>query len=312
MSIKFHLPDSTSTVSFSIACADTFAAYPGLLREDVVIGSFFGCFPLVWNGGRMVMGRFYPDRAKTILDAYNSRGIPYRLTFTNPVLTEEELYNPDCNRMLDIADNGMNEVIVVSELLEKYIRQTHPNMKITSSTCKCIRDIEQVREELKKDYALVVLDYNFNNKINELEKLSPEERKRCEILSNPVCVPDCPRRAEHYAYIGRMQSEKLGRLRQLGTIDNAAFERLGIKEWECPHRRLDLFDGKEHPLRLTPRDIYEKFVPMGFENFKIEGRAANMMLLCEQVVRLMGKPECIDELRCRIMASVVEHPELNF
>ena len=231
----------------------------------------------------MILGRFYPDRAKAVIDAYNQRGIPYRFTFTNPFITEEYLDDPDCNTALEIADNGMNEVIVFSPVLEKYIRQTHPNMKVTSSTCKCIRDMNDVKAELAKDYSLVVLDYNFNNNFEELEKLTPEERKRCEILSNPVCVAGCPRRMAHYEYIGKMQLEKLGISKQYPALTPDICRRYGIKEWECEWRKFDPYGGKEYPLRVTPDLLYGKYVPMGFENFKLEGRSANMMLLCEQI-----------------------------
>lgn len=312
MSINFHLPDAPNTISLSIACADMAKHSPEYLRDGVRLASFFGSHPLLWNGGRMMMGRFFPDRAKTVIEAYNERGVPYRLTFTNPTVTEEHLDNPDCNLMLDIADNGMNEVIVYSEVLENYIRKTHPRMKITSSTCKCIRTIEEVKEELKKDYSLVVLDYNFNDRPDELMKLTPEERRRCEILSNPVCVPNCPRRAEHYEFIGKAHTEKLGLARQYAMLTPEIKDRLGIQEWDCPHRNLDLFDGKEHPLRLSADDVYEKFVPMGFENFKIEGRSANMMLLCEQIVRYMVKPEYIDRARVEIMMKALDLAYLNF
>ncbi len=310
--VKFHLPEANSTVSLGLAVADLLSTEPELFRDDIRIASFFGSPPLIWNGGRLMMGRFRPERYKAVIDAYNERGIPYRFTFTNPVITEEHLDNPDCNRMLNMADNGMNEVIVYSEILEKYIRQTHPKMKVTSSTCKCIRSIDDVKAELAKDYSLVVLDYNFNDKPGELEKLTPEERSRCEILSNPVCIPDCPKRAEHYKYIGQTMVDKLDIVKKYGAATPETLRRAGVAEWDCPHRALDLFDGKEHPLRLSADDIYNKFVPMGFENFKIEGRAANMMLLCEQIVRYMARPERIDEARVKMMASALEFSFLNF
>lgn len=54
-------------------------------------------------------------------------------------------------------------MLVVSPILEAYIRKNYPGFTINSSTCKEIRGIEGVNEELKKDYGLVVLDYNLNN-----------------------------------------------------------------------------------------------------------------------------------------------------
>lgn len=308
----FHIAEATSTISLNIALADTMRQYPEMFRDGVRIASYFGSFPLLWNGGRMILGRFYPDRAKAVLDAYNQRGIPYRFTFTNPLITEEHLDNADCNAVLDMADNGMNEVIVYSPILEEYIRKTHPKMKVTSSTCKCIRSIDEVKAELARDYSLVVLDYNFNNDFEELEKLTPEERKRCEILSNPVCVADCPRRAEHYAYIGKMQLEKLGIARQYPMLSPDICARYGIKEWECEHRKVDLFGGKEYPLRVTPELVYGRYVPMGFENFKIEGRASNMMQLAEQLADYMAKPEYKDRVRYYIMVAALDNSSLNY
>ncbi len=308
----FHIAEATSTVSLNVALAEAMIKYPELFRDGVKIASYFGSFPLLWNGGRMILGRFYPDRAKAVLDAYNQRGVPYRFTFTNPLITEEELDNPDCNAVLDMADNGMNEVIVYSPVLESYIRQTHPKMKITSSTCKCIRSMDEVKAELAKDYSLVVLDYNFNNNFTELEKLTPEERKRCEILSNPVCLPDCPRRASHYEYIGKMQLEKLGISRQYPVLTPDVCERYGIKEWECEWRKYNPYTSKPSPLRVTPDLVYGKYSEMGFENFKIEGRGANMVLLCEQIVDYMAKPECKDRLRYEAMHSAVANYGLNY
>ena len=117
----FHVAEATSTVSLNIALADALSQYPELFRENVKIASFFGSMPLIWNGGRMILGRFYPDRAKAVIDAYNQRGIPYRFTFTNPFITEEYLDDPDCNTALEIADNGMNlSLIHISEPTRPY------------------------------------------------------------------------------------------------------------------------------------------------------------------------------------------------
>ena len=70
---------------------------------------------------------------------FNSRGIPLRFTFTNPLIEEKHLSDKVCNDILKMADNGMNEVIVMSPILEQYIRENYPGYKITSSTCKQIR-----------------------------------------------------------------------------------------------------------------------------------------------------------------------------
>ena len=193
--LRFHLPECSNHASLNLTIAKLMRDKSPLIREDAQIASFFGSPNLIWNGGRMMLTDYHPAQYKELIKAYNAHGIPYRFTFTNPLITEEYLDDYDCNDMLDFADNGMNEVIVYSPVLEEYIRKTHPGMKITSSTCKCIRDINDVKAELARPYSLVVLDFNFNNDFEKLGMLTAEERKRCEILSNPVCRPGCTRRA---------------------------------------------------------------------------------------------------------------------
>ena len=99
------------------------------------------------------------------------------------------------------ADNGMNEVLVVSPILEEYIRKTYPRFKINSSTCKEIRDIDALNAELERDYYLVALDYNMNNQWDILKKVKKPEK--CEVLVNALCVPNCPRRGAHYKNVAQ-------------------------------------------------------------------------------------------------------------
>ena len=50
---------------------------------------------------------------------------------------------------------------------------------MTGSTCKEIKEINALNEELSKDYALVVLDYNLNNKWDFLSRI--ERKDKCEL-----------------------------------------------------------------------------------------------------------------------------------
>lgn len=306
--IGFHIAESTYTISLNLALADFMKEKPDYFREDFKIASYFGSPAVKWNGGRMILGRFYPDRTKKIIDGYNSRGIPYRFTFTNPSLTEADLEDADCNALLNMADNGMNEVIVNSPLLEDYIRKTHPNMKLTSSTCKCIRGIDELKAELARDYSLVVLDYNFNNDFEALEKLSLEERKKCEVLINSHCVPDCPRRKEHYKYIGDIQM----RIDEFKKMSAEEFNRQNIREWECKYREFNPYEGTPTSLQIDPEDVFGRYRDMGFENFKIEGRAINMMVLAEQMIKYLVKPEKKDAARYSLMIAALDYSYLNF
>ena len=59
---------------------------------------------------------------------------------------------------MKVADNGMNEVLLVSPILEEYLRANYPGFKLTSSTCKEIKDMGKLNEELKKDYNILYED----------------------------------------------------------------------------------------------------------------------------------------------------------
>ncbi|MGN1101827.1 MAG: hypothetical protein ACI4RG_06510 [Huintestinicola sp.] len=305
--VKYHIAESEKSVSLNLAVADIFRTRPELFRDDIQIASFFGSPSVMWNGGRMLIGPYNFFKTKAIVDGYNSRGIPYRFTFTNPCLTEESLKDKECNELLNIADNGMNEVIVNSPILEEYIRKTHPNIKMTSSTCKCITDIDELKAELAKPYSLVVVDFNFNNEFELLKKLTPEERKRCELLINAHCVPGCPIRKDHYQYIG----EAMLRIHEIRNMTDEERAKAGIKEWECEYKVFNPFNGKRTKREILPDDVTGKYAEMGFENFKIEGRASNLMVLCEQIVQYMAKPEKKDELRYMLMISALKFNYLN-
>ena len=82
-----------------------------------------------------------------------------------------------------VGNNGMNQVLVYSDDLEDYIRKTYPDYKVLSSTTKRILSVDRLMEEMKKDYYLVVLDYDFNHDEKVIEKLTPYA-DRIEILTN--------------------------------------------------------------------------------------------------------------------------------
>ena len=69
-----------------------------------------------------------------------------------------------CNLIMRLADNGMNQVLVNSPVVEQYIRDNYPSFPLISSTTKRITDTKELISELGKDYRLVVLDYDLNNR----------------------------------------------------------------------------------------------------------------------------------------------------
>lgn len=295
MEIYYHIPDFLRHFKLNILLIDYMKKFPEYFHDNVKVGSVYGTFPTsLWNGGRYFEGTIDPRVISEILIQFNGRGIPCRFTFTNPLLKEEHLNDKFCNSVMKMADNKINEVIVASPLLEEYIREKYPSVKITSSTCKQIEDFDKLSEELEKNYSLVVLDYNWNNEFDVLEKMPHKEK--IEILVNACCIPHCPRRKEHYENIG------------INHIKCAEFhEKYGAKapfkldEFKCDQMKLHLYDTVGYKTHVTPQSIYEKYVPMGFKNFKIEGRSVPDINVLENYIYYMVKPEFKDKVRLELL-----------
>lgn len=306
MSIKFHLPDFSEHYHFNRVFLALLKVHPEYFHDGLEIASVYGTFPQsLWNGGRIVQGRFDKTDVKNVIREFDKLGIPLRFTFTNPTITEADLKDDFCNFVLKNAQNGINGVIVVSPVLEEYIRTNFPKYKVTSSTCKRITDIDKLNEETSKKYDIVVLDYDFNNRFDVLEKV--QNKEICEILVNACCQPNCPKRTQHYRDIGNMQRAIC---KYLASGQKAPFdpEVYGVKDENsdyCPYMKYDFADVKKHSTHITPADIFEKYVPMGFNQFKIEGRTINAFTLAEYYLYYMVKPEWLDKARMVLYSGLI-------
>lgn len=295
--MRFHLPSFTQHYSLNKMMIEYIRDNPEYFVDGLEIASVFGCFDgSIWNGGRGVGGEFDRKLTELVIKTFDELKIPLRFTFTNPLLTEEHLSDKNCNEIMKMADNGLNQVIVMSDILENYIRENYPNYKITSSTCKEIRDMDGVNAELDKPYSLVVLDYNWNNKFDELEKI--KDKARCEILVNALCQPNCPRRGEHYKAIGKVQIDRC----------NAAYSAVGgnltFKDFECPFMSRTIYDITGLSTYISPEAIKEKYIPMGFNEFKLEGRSAGDIEMLETYLFYFSKPETRDKLRLEMLKKL--------
>jgi collagenase-like PrtC family protease len=281
---------------------------PHFFRDGVEIASVYGSFPpSLWNGGRMQLGVCDKSYVKAVIKAFNDKGIPLRFTFTNPVLEKKHLSDNFCNMVMNLANNGMNGVIVVSPLLEDYIRKNYPDYKITSSTCKRITNSEILSDELERDYNIVVIDYDLNNRFDVLEKIPHKEK--CEILVNACCNPECGYRTEHYKAIGEYQIAYANHVRKYQNVPFNVEKYISShpesnQVFTCGCVKRTIFDIKNLPTHITPDDIWNKYVPMGFTQFKIEGRTLDIFNLLEHYIYYMIKPEFKDEARYTMLGQL--------
>lgn len=282
--VYWHLPGFCYFRLLNQVIINLMKDYPERFREGYKIGSVYGTFPgAIWNGGRAVFGITGKSDIESILKSYNSKGVPVRFTWTNSLIEEKHLQDTYCNLIMRLADNGINQVLVNTPVLEEYIRREYPGFPLISSTTKRITEAEGTLRELEKDYYLVVLDYDLNHDEKTLKALEPQAG-RVELLVNEVCYPGCPKRAEHYLQQSRMQLE---------YDINTAFP--------CPNntRERKFSECMKRPAFISNEEIGE-YIDRGFVNFKIVGRGMPVEYVEESYLYFLVKEEHREFIREKI------------
>ena len=279
--IKFHLPGLFFFWPGYAQLLDLVTMRPGVLKDNVEIGSIFDSPQCIWNGGRLIAsGVWDQDKLIYVRDYMKNKNIPIRFTFTNCLLEEKHVYDTYGNMLLEVFNTGTNEIICNTEVLENYIRERYKNRyKYISSTTKRLNNKEEQTLELQKDYYLVVLDYEHNQDIEYLQSIPNKEK--CELLCNPVCHPKCPKRVAHYKNISECQLNY--------TID---------RMMHCMDAYAEFWKVKHHsPIFISIEDINNIYIPMGFGNFKLEGRTTHALDWIEIILYYLIKEDYKDEVR---------------
>lgn len=277
--INFSLPGMYENYKLNMVFLLFAQQYPQYFKENVNIEAIYGNFYFCsWDGGR-IFNR-YKHATKEIVERfmyiYNYfLQTPIRFIFTNSALTLTDCYDRFNNMVLDVCNNGMNEIVVNSEILEAYLRETFPSYKFISSTTKCLCDKNMQHQELNKNYYLICLDYNLNKDIPFLNSLSETEKEKSEILINALCPSQCPLRKFHYG----QNSDYALSYGKPYTFEGCKLQGSSLNPDYC-----DLTNN------LTPEEVI-KYNSNGFSHFKLEGRTlSDIEMLC-QYVKYLIKPE---------------------
>ena len=277
------------------------------------IGSIYGApADCVWGGGRVGFGEHDPKEVLKLMQEY---GISVRLTFSNSLLTREHLSDPKCNELCRIFDIGRdnergksfgndkdieccidndndvsginkrikvkecrNGIIIYSDILLDYIKENYPDFYFVSSTTKVLTDFGEFENELnREDFRYVVPDFRLNKSFDKLKALSQHQKDKVEFLCNECCWFGCTDRKKCYETVSH---------KNLGE--------------DCPEHYCTAPDSgqgylfskaMENPGFIGVDDIKNTYLPMGFSNFKIEGRGLGSAMILEFLLYYMTKPQ---------------------
>ena len=243
------------------------------------IGSIYGApADCIWGGGRVGLGESGAEEVLALVEEY---GISARLTFSNSLLKGEHLSDKKCNelcRMFEKSGKVQNGVIVHSDLLLDYLKTNYPGLYYVSSTTKVLTDFQMFLGEVNKDaFKYVVPDFRLNKAFDKLEEMTQFQKDKVEFLCNECCWYGCNDRKSCY--------------------ENVSRKNLGEQCMDHQCNAPDLKDGyrfskaMKNPGFIGIDDITNVYLPMGFSNYKIEGRSLGSALILEFLLYYMTKPE---------------------
>lgn len=277
--VYYHLPGLFEFYELYRIFLPLFRTHREYFYDWCDIGSIYGVpADCIWGGGRVESSNTDSSAVLALLQEY---GISARMTFSNSLLRQEHLSDRACNelcRLLSEQKTPQNGVIVHSDLLLRYLRQRYPGLYFVSSTTKVLTEFPQLRQELEREeFRYVVPDFRLNRALELLSRLPQNQKDKVEFLCNECCRFDCTDRKHCYEAVSRKNLGEPG-----------------------PEHPCCAPDGKEgyrfskamtNPGFIGIHDIQNVYVPMGFSNFKIEGRGLGSALILEFLLYYMTKPE---------------------
>ena len=247
-----------------------------------IYGASEGC---LWGGGRTSLGKADAREVLALMDEF---GISARLTFSNSLLREEHLTDKKCNELCRLFGRAKIPagVIVHSDLLLEYLKEKYPALYLISSTTKVLTNFDDFLVELNRsDFKYIVPDFRLNKSIDQLASLTQEEKDKVEFLCNECCDINCTSRKACYENVSRKNLANF-------SVPDSDEE---IPDHKCTGKGgqggYKFSKAMKNPAFISIQDIEKTYLPMGFTNFKIEGRGLGSAMLLEFILYYMTKPE---------------------
>lgn len=284
----YHLPGLFEFYEFYKEFLPIFYEHREYFYDWCEIGSIYGApADCLWGGGRVGFGDADTEDVLRLMKEY---GISARLTLSNSLLKEEHLKDKKCNALCRQFENPMNGIIISSDLLLDYISSKYPEFYFISSTTKVITDFDGFFEETKREeFKYVVPDFRLNKRLDRLEAMQIEQKNKVEFLCNECCEASCMDRKACYENVS---------LKNLceNVPDHICRSKDGEKAYSFAR-------AMNNPMFISLSDIQDIYLPMGFSNFKIEGRSLGSAMILEFILYYMTKPEYQIHVREKIYLS---------
>ena len=278
MKAFYHLPGLFEFYEFYRVFLPLFYEHREYFYDWCEIGSVYGApADCLWGGGRAGFGEDRPEDAAALTREY---GISARLTFSNSLLHPEHLADRKCNALCALFENNgpvQSGVILASDLLLDYLRESYPGLYFVSSTTKVLTEFAQLETELnREEFQFVVPDFRLNKAFHRLNTLNDTQKQKLEFLCNECCWFACPDRRVCYEAVSR---------KNLGEACEHICASPTARRGYC------FSDAMENPGFIGIGDIQDTYLPNGFSHFKIEGRSLGSALILEFLLYYMTKPE---------------------
>ena len=275
----YHLPGLFEFYELYSVFLPLFRKHREYFYDWCDIGSIYGApADCIWGGGRAGFGDHDPGEVLALMREYK---ISARLTFSNSLLCKEHLSDRKCNALCALFGDSkdvQNGIIVYSDLLLDYIKNKYPGFYFVSSTTKVLTDFQQFLGEVARDdFRYVVPDFRLNKVFMQWNTLSETQKDKVEFLCNECCWFGCKDRKLCYETVSR---------KNLG--ENCLDHRCSAPDGDGGYR---FSKAMTNPGFIGIQDIKNIYLPMGFSDFKIEGRGLGSALILEFLLYYMTKPE---------------------
>jgi len=282
---QYHLPGLFEFYELYNVFLPLYYSHREFFYEWCDIGSIYGApADCIWGGGRAGYGDANPEE---VLELINKYRIAPRLTFSNSLLSIEHLSDGRCNNLCKLfAQNSLinTGIIIYSDILLEYLKYQYPNLYFISSTTKVITDFEEFRRELNnQDYKYIVPDFRLNKSMDNLQNLNQNQKDKVEFLCNECCYYGCVVRKDCYENVSRK------------CLGDPCDDHVCTAPFEDKSYRFS--KAMKNPGFIGINNIQNIYLPMGFTNFKIEGRSLGSAVVLEFLLYYMTKPEHQLEVR---------------